>query len=70
MTHEDVAASFNENVVRNTADFAARTIISGIEKNKQRVLIGGDAKFMDRMTRLFPVTATKFLSRLVHKWSE
>jgi len=69
-SQEDVAEAFDENVVRNTADFAARTIITGIEKNKQRVLVGGDAKFMDRMTRLFPVTATRFLSHLVHKWSE
>ena len=67
---DEMAADFDENVVRNTADFAAQTIISGIEKNKQRVLVGGDARFMDRMTRLFPVTATKFLSHLVHKWSE
>ncbi len=67
---DELAADFDKKVVKNTADFAARTIISGIEKNKQRVLIGGDAKLMDRMTRLFPVTATKFLSNLVHKWSE
>jgi short-subunit dehydrogenase len=67
---EEMVVDFDENVVRNTADFAARTIITGIEKNKQRVLVGGDAKLMDRMTRLFPVTATRFLSRLVHKWSE
>jgi len=69
-TPDELAADFDEHVVRNTADFAAQTIITGIEKNKQRVLIGGDAKLMDRMTRLFPVTATKFLSKLTHKWSE
>ena len=69
-TPDEMATDFDEKVVRNTADFAARTIISGIEKNKQRVLIGGDAKLMDRMTRLFPVTATRFLSHLVHKWAE
>ena len=69
-TPDEMATDFDEKVVRNTADFAARIIISGIEKNKQRVLIGGDAKLMDRMTRLFPVTATRFLSHLVHKWAE
>jgi len=69
-TPEELATDFDEKAVRNTADFAARTIISGIEKNKQRVLVGGDAKFMDRMTRLFPVTATKFVSYITHKWSE
>jgi hypothetical protein len=69
-TPEDAAAAFDKKAVRNTADFAARTIISGIEKNKQRVLVGGDAKLIDRMTRLCPVTATKFISRITYKWSE
>jgi NAD(P)-dependent dehydrogenase (short-subunit alcohol dehydrogenase family) len=69
-TAVELASDFDEHVVRNTADFAAQTIITGIEKNKQRVLVGGDAKFMDWMTRLFPVTATKFVHRLTHKWSE
>ena len=68
-TPEELATDFDEKAVRNTADFAAQTIISGIEKNKQRVLVGGDAKFMDRMTRLFPVTATRFVSYITHKWS-
>jgi len=69
-TPDQLAADFDENVVRNTADFAARTIISGIEKNKQRVLIGGDAKLLDRFTRLLPVTATRFLRYMVYKYSE
>ncbi len=69
-TPDELAADFDKKAVRNTADFAARTIISGIEKNKQRVLVGGDAKLIDRMTRLCPVTATKFISRITHKWSE
>ena len=69
MTHEEMVARFDEQVVRNTADLAAKTIISGIEKNKQRVLIGGDAKLLDRMTRLFPVGATRFLRYLTYKYS-
>ncbi len=69
-TPDELAADFDKKAVRNTADFAAQAIISGIEKNKQRVLVGGDAKLMDRMTRLCPVTATKFISRITHKWSE
>jgi short-subunit dehydrogenase len=69
-TPDQLAADFDENVVRNTADFAARTIISGIEKNKQRVLVGGDAKLLDKFTRLFPVTASRFLRYMVYKYSE
>ncbi len=69
-THDDLVTIFDEKGVRNTPDFAARTIIFGIEKNKQRVLIGGDAKILDWMTRLFPVSATRFLSYMMHKYSE
>ncbi len=68
-TQEELAAAFDEKVVKNTADFAAHAIISGIEKNRQRVLIGGDAKFLDRFTRLFPVGATRLLAYLARKYS-
>jgi len=69
-TKEELVAQFDEQGVRNTPDFAARMIIPGIEKNKQRVLVGGDAKIMDWMTRFFPVSATRFLSYMMHKYSE
>jgi NAD(P)-dependent dehydrogenase (short-subunit alcohol dehydrogenase family) len=35
--------------------FAAQTIIKGIRKKKTRILIGADARFLDFITRLFPV---------------
>ncbi len=68
-THEELAAAFDEHLVRNTPDFAARTIISGIENNKQRVMVGGDAKTMDWFTRLFPVGATRFVRYITHRFS-
>jgi hypothetical protein len=33
---------------------AARVILKGIEENRRRVLIGRDARFLDRMRRLLP----------------
>jgi NADP-dependent 3-hydroxy acid dehydrogenase YdfG len=69
-THDDLVTIFDKRGVRNTPDFAARTIISGIEKNKQRVLIGGDAKILDGMTRLFPTGAIRYLSYMMHKYAE
>jgi NAD(P)-dependent dehydrogenase (short-subunit alcohol dehydrogenase family) len=42
---------------RITKEEAARTIVRGILKNKDRVLIGKDAYRMDRMARLFPARA-------------
>jgi len=70
MTQEELAVAFDEKVVKNTADFAAHAIISGIEKNRQRVLIGGDAKFLDRLTRLFPVGATRLLAYIAQRYSK
>jgi short-subunit dehydrogenase len=70
MTQEDLVAAYDEKIFKTTADTAARTIISGIENNKQRVLIGRDAKFLDLLTRLFPVSATKYITRLTHKLTE
>jgi NADP-dependent 3-hydroxy acid dehydrogenase YdfG len=70
MTQEDLVAAYDEKIFRTTADTAARTIISGIENNTQRVLIGGDAKFLDWLTRLLPVNATRILRYMTYKYTE
>jgi short-subunit dehydrogenase len=41
---------------------AARQIIEGMEKGAFRVLVGGDAKFMDRFSRLSPKRATLLIA--------
>jgi NAD(P)-dependent dehydrogenase (short-subunit alcohol dehydrogenase family) len=41
---------------------AGRQIIEGVEKGSFRVLIGGDAKFMDRFARLNPRRATLLIA--------
>ena len=46
-----------------TAAQAARTIIRGIEAGKSRVTIGGDARFIDRITRLMPASYERILAR-------
>jgi short-subunit dehydrogenase len=68
-THNDLNKMFDEKFVKTTANSAAQTIISGIERNKQRVLIGGDAKFMDGMARLLPVTTTRLYSYLLRRYT-
>ncbi len=40
---------------------AAQIIIAGVEQNKSRVLVGSDAKIMDRLYRLNPVYAAKVI---------
>ena len=48
-----------EKAAKTTPDQAAETIIRGMERGDHRVLIGPDAKMIDWMTRLFPVTYFK-----------
>jgi NAD(P)-dependent dehydrogenase (short-subunit alcohol dehydrogenase family) len=45
-----------EKAARTTPDQAAETIVRGMEQGRHRVLIGADAKFIDVMVRLFPVS--------------
>jgi NADP-dependent 3-hydroxy acid dehydrogenase YdfG len=47
-------ANANKMLSRTTPAKAGEVIARGIEKNKSRVLIGGDAKYIDIMQRLMP----------------
>ncbi len=44
-----------------TPDKAAKIIIDGIEKDRYRVLVGADARFMDAIYRLNPQRAARFI---------
>ena len=44
------------------ADKAARIILDGMAHNQYRVLVGGDAKMLDRLYRLHPRRAAGFLA--------
>jgi short-subunit dehydrogenase len=67
LTREKGAKLYEEVVFRTTADDAAKIIISGIRRNKRRILVGADAKALDLLTRFFPVTAVT-LSNLFSRW--
>jgi short-subunit dehydrogenase len=45
------------------ADRAARIILDGMEKDAYRVMVGSDAKLMDRLYRLDPRRAAGFIAR-------
>ena len=49
------------------AQDAARIIIEGIEKNKFRVLVGQDARFLDTFYRLSPRRAVEFIVKKMRK---
>jgi short-subunit dehydrogenase len=70
LTKEQAVSLYEKELFRTTADEAAKAIIDGIKRNKRRILIGMDAKVLDILTRLFPVTMvtlstlfTKFIAR-------
>ena len=45
---------FDNEFAKTTPEVAAQTIVKGIESNAPRVLIGGDARFMDLLQRFRP----------------
>ncbi len=51
----DPVADF-EKAAKSTPAEAAATIIAGMERRQHRILIGKDARFIDWMTRLFPIS--------------
>ena len=57
-TDLDFADEF-EKAAKTTSEQAAAIIIDGMERKSPRVLIGNDARFIDWMTRLFPVSYFK-----------
>lgn len=45
---------YNEKLLKMPAEQAARIILDGVEAGRPRVLVGADAKAVDRLVRLFP----------------
>lgn len=63
-THAQQIEEFNK-MARTTPAKAAQTILNGVRKNKRRILIGQDAKFMDRIQRIFPEKYTNIFGSLL-----
>ncbi|XOV94338.1 MAG: SDR family NAD(P)-dependent oxidoreductase [Bacteroidota bacterium] len=58
---EEAEAKKTQKMKALSAPEAAAIIIHGIEKNKFRVLVGGDAKFLDFLYRISPRRAVDFI---------
>jgi len=56
-----------ETLAKTTPAGAALRIIAGIENNQPRILIGGDARFMDLLQRFRPATYWAVLARKIEK---
>jgi len=57
----EMAKQFDEGGDGTTAADAAKQIIQSIQKEKPRLLIGKDARFIDRMVRLLPTKYAKII---------
>ena len=54
-----------EKAAKTTPEQAAETIVRGMERGDHRVLIGPDARMIDRLTRLFPVSYYKIIGQFL-----
>jgi len=54
-------------IAQTPAKDAALRIIKGIEKNQPRILIGGDARFMDLLQRFRPATYWNVMAKRIAK---
>lgn len=59
---ERLLRTFDRNAP-TTAARAASVVIRGIERRNPRILIGRDARFIDRVTRLLPASYERILAR-------
>jgi NAD(P)-dependent dehydrogenase (short-subunit alcohol dehydrogenase family) len=48
--------AYNEKLLRMPAPVAGKIIIDGVENDRPRVLVGNDAKFVDKLVRLAPAS--------------
>jgi butyryl-CoA dehydrogenase len=60
--HERFVTHFDK-MAKTTAPQAAEIIISGIKRGKNRITIGSDARFIDRISRLMPESYERVLQR-------
>lgn len=64
MTREECIAYF-ERAALTSAGKAAATIVKGIRKDRSRILIGPDARFIDLVTRLMPVGSSIWMGHVM-----
>ncbi|HEU4578066.1 MAG TPA: SDR family NAD(P)-dependent oxidoreductase [Polyangiaceae bacterium] len=51
---EQAIREFETRLARNSPEYCARQILRGVERNRARLLVGGDAKLIDLVVRWLP----------------
>ncbi len=64
---KETMVKFFDKVAKTSPEKAADIIVSGIKKNKTRILVGSDAYFFDKMIRLFPVSFVRKMGKIIKK---
>jgi len=64
-TDRDKASRDFDKLARTTPEQAAKVIVEAIENGNPRVLIGADARLLDRLQRWLPVAYPKVLAKVV-----
>jgi NAD(P)-dependent dehydrogenase (short-subunit alcohol dehydrogenase family) len=68
-THEEGVERFAD-LAKTTSEKAAKIIVRGIKRNKNRILVGLDAWGLDKLIRLFPVLYTPFVVKFFYSKPE
>ena len=63
-THDEMIENF-EALAKTTPEKAAEIILNGTAKNKMRILVGTDAKIIDKIQRLFPTAYFPVLQKTI-----
>jgi len=63
-THEEMIQGFDE-LAKTTPEKAANIILNGTAKNKKRILVGTDAKIIDKIQRLFPTVYFTIMNKTI-----
>ncbi|EOM77375.1 SDR family oxidoreductase [Rhodococcus rhodnii] len=63
-----IAEFFDKRLARTSAEDAARTITNGVRKNKARILIGADARFLDAWVRLVGSSYQRVVATVVPRF--
>jgi short-subunit dehydrogenase len=70
VTEEQQKRRANKMISTTTADSAALQILSAVEKNARRVLVGPDAKFLDKVVRLLGASYQVLIMRQLRKMNK
>lgn len=62
-----VVRFFDKKMLKISSEEAARAIIRGVERNRQRIMVGQDAKILDWLCRLFPTGTSRWFANIHHK---